>query len=208
MRLVPVHRAPDATRFTRVVRLRSAAAVSVLLVSAVLCLAIGTAVAKTVLDANDSNASLDISSVSVTKTVDGALRMKITTVDTWQPSGLRVKSGPPSSLCFNIWTKRKAGTERPDYQLCAAPTADGRKLRGVLVRVRASGAPRRIVAAEVDRPDDKSAALEIFPRRIESPRSFRFTAQTTVTGSACPAAEMLCEDFAPSRGATAIFRMR
>jgi hypothetical protein len=180
----------------------------VLIVAALLLLVVPVAAfaaAKVFNDPQGDGGILDIKTVQVRKTSDGMLRHLITTYGSWAPSDLVSAGSPPVSLCFDIWTKRVPGEDRPDYLLCAAPTSDGRRMRGTLATVPATGRPRRVVIAEVDRPDNQSLAIEIAPSQLGKPKQYLFVAETTSPKATC-VAPVPCTDFAPARPGTVTFR--
>lgn len=149
-------------------------------------------------DAQGDGVRSDIASASVVKTPDGMLRHEIVTYGEYLPFDLLQTKGPPPAFCFLIWTTRVPGEARPDYQLCASATSDGRKLRGTLTRLPVSGYPGKPKVVEVDRSDAKSVALEITPEQLGSPRSYRFIAQSQDFGAGCDRFTG-CADFAPDR---------
>ncbi|MBJ7347253.1 MAG: hypothetical protein JHC87_01630 [Thermoleophilaceae bacterium] len=149
-------------------------------------------------DAQGDGARFDIASASVVKTPDGMLRHEIVTYGEYLPFDLLQEKGPPPALCFLIWTVRVPGEGRPDYQLCASATSDGRKLRGTLARIPASGYPNKTKAVEVDRSDAKTVALEVTPKQLGNPRNYRFIAQSQDFGASCDR-YIGCADFAPDR---------
>jgi len=61
------------------------------------------------------------------------------------------------------------------------------------------------VLVDVDRPDYSSAALEVTPRQIGRPASYRVVAVTQTFGDGCPRMTG-CEDFSPSRGKAILVR--
>lgn len=157
----------------------------------------------------DSPAKFDIESVTVDTTGDNMLRHLVKLTADFTPTDMIVPSGPPPAICVLIWTKRIPGEDRPDYQLCATPTQDGRKLRGTLARLPTTGVPRRVSIVEADRPDAKSVALEVTKSDLGKPRSYKFSAQVqgpaAAAGVECPKYTG-CVDYAPERGTFQTFR--
>ncbi len=174
-------------------------------------IAVGATVASVVLPdtGGDSPAKLDIESVSVDTTGDGMIRHLVKLTADLTTDNMLVPSGPPTAICALIWTERSVGDDRPDYQLCATATADGRKLRGTLARLPSTGLPRQVEIIEVDRPDARSVALEVTPADLGRPRSYRFSAQVMgpqgPTGATCDKYTG-CVDYAPERGTFKVFR--
>lgn len=184
-------------RFGRSKKLvRALAAVAV---AALLAAVVAQAATRQLADDQEQIGVLDIASLTASQTRDGMYRHVVQTYESWQPEILVADSGPPPSLCLLIWTSRTAGKTHPNYQLCASATSDGRKLRGTLSRIGTNGAIGRAVRVDVDRPDDRSAALEVTSRQIGRPKTYRVAAVTQTFGDDCPKLAG-CEDFAPPRG--------
>ncbi len=189
---------------------RRGSLLAMLLLMTLPALALAAAATVTLTDGGtDSPAKFDITAVTVDATGDGMLRHVVTTAGAFKSSDLLAPSGPRPAICVLIWTKRVPGEARPDYELCANATEDGRKLRGTLARLPETGLPRRVKIIESDRPDDRSVALEVTKRDLGSPKSYRFSAQVQgpsgPSGGDCPKLTG-CVDYAPDRGTFRTFR--
>src|SRR5437763_12697835 len=91
-----------------------AAALAVVLVAAT-GLAATTA---TVRDASDTPVVLDLQSASLTPR-GSRLEAKLSFYDDWSAADLIAPSGPPGSICLDIWTKSTPGQDAPDFLVCA-----------------------------------------------------------------------------------------
>lgn len=183
---------------------------ALVLLAALPALALAALATVTLTDApSDSPAKFDIAGVTVDVTGDNMLRHVVTLGGSFTPTELLTPGGPRPAICVLIWTRRIPTEDRPDYQLCAVATEDGRKLRGTLARLPSTGLPKTVKIVELDRPDDKSVALEVTAAELGKPRSYRFSAQVQgpvgPSGGDCPKFTG-CVDYAPDRGTFQTFR--
>lgn len=189
---------------------RRSVLLAIALVIALPAVALAALATVTITDSpTDSPGKFEIATVNVDKTGDNMLRHVVVMAQSFTPTDLLVPSGPRPAICVLIWTKRKPGEARPDYQLCAHATEDGRKLRGTLARLPESGLPRRVSVIEADRPDDRSVALEVTASDLGKPKSYRFSAQVQgpagPTSATCPKFTG-CVDYAPDRRSFGTFK--
>ena len=78
---------------------------------------------------------------------DGRLRGEITMEKAWTTADLRAGSGPVGlGLPAALHASASRARTRPDYLVCASPSASGDELRGRVLRDRANGLPRLVAA--------------------------------------------------------------
>jgi len=111
------------------------------------------------------------------------------------------KSGPPDSVCVEIWTRSTPKESPPDYEACATP-AKGGAWKGSIARKRARGPQLRLGAVKVEQPSDTRLVLRIDPDDIKRPASYRWRTEATSFGTDCKSS-VGCPDYAPDRPDTA-----
>ena len=85
----------------------------------------------TVRDASDTPVVLDLQSASLTPR-GSRLEAKLSFYDDWSAADLIAPSGPPGSICVDLWTKRTPGQDAPDYLVCATARSATRLTANVL----------------------------------------------------------------------------
>src|SRR5256885_1074798 len=75
--------------------------------------------------ASDGRGALDVVRVALGPRNDGRLRGEVTMEKAWTTAALRTRSGPPGSICLQLYVKRVPGEEPPDYLVCASPSPSG-----------------------------------------------------------------------------------
>jgi hypothetical protein len=150
---------------------------------------------------NDGRGKLDIVRVALGPRNDGRLRGEITMEKAWTTADLRTISGPPGSVCLQLYTKRVPGDDPPDYLVCASPAPGSDALRGRVLRDRANGLPRQVGAATVTRPTARTVYLRFDPIAIDRPPSVRFAGEAVTRAAKCPK-PLGCRDTAPDAPGT------
>jgi len=130
----------------------------------------------TVRDASDTPVVLDLQSASLT-TRGSRLEAMVSFYDEWSAADLLAPSGPPGTICVELWTKRTPGQDAPDYLVCATARSATR-LTGRVLKETGDGLP-----AVVDTTGIAVArgTLTLRFRRtaIGSPRRVRFAVEAT-----------------------------
>jgi hypothetical protein len=171
---------------------------------AALALVAPVAYATTLRDRDDVTTGFDIAKTSGAH--NRASDQLVHTVDFysaiphWVP-----KSGPPDSVCVDIWTRSTPAESPADYEACSTP-AKGAAWKGSISRKRERGAPLRIGALKVEQPSDTRLVLRIDPDDIKRPASYRWRTQATSFGADC-SSTIGCPDYAPDRPDTAETRL-
>jgi hypothetical protein len=158
------------------------------------------AYATTLRDRDDVTTAFDISKVAGSH--NRASDELVHTVDFYAAIPHRLpKSGPPDSVCVEIWTRSKPKEDPADYEACATP-AKGSAWKGSIARERQRGPRLRIGSVKVEQPSDTRLVLRIDPDDIKRPASYRWRTEATSFGSDCKSATG-CPDYAPDRPDTA-----
>lgn len=146
----------------------------------------------------------DLTRVSVGRGDDGRLRAALTLGEEIRPRDLVARSGPPGSLCLRLWTASTPPNTRPDYLVCVTAEANGRTLRGTVLRERSDAAlPHRVAAASVTRKGGRSVIVRFSQSSIGRPAVLRFAAEATRPGCV----RTSCVDTAPDAPAAARLRL-
>jgi hypothetical protein len=151
--------------------------------------------------ARDGRGKLDIVRVALGPRNDGRLRGEVTMEKAWTTNDLRVGSGATGSVCLQLYTKRVAGEDPPDFLVCASPAASGDELRGRVLRDRSNGLPRLVGAATVTRPTARTVYLRFDQVAIARPASVRFAGEAVTRAARCPK-PLGCRDTAPDAPGT------
>src|SRR5256885_1828358 len=130
----------------------------------------------TVRDASDTPVVLDLQSASLT-TRGSRLEAKVSFYDDWSAADLLASSGPPGSICLDLWTKRTPGQDSPDFLGCATARTATRITASVL-KDTGDGLPARADSATVS-VSGRTLTLRFRPAAIGSPRRLRFAAEAT-----------------------------
>ncbi len=161
------------------------------------------ALAVTVRDRDDVTTGLDISKASSTHNrVSDELVQTIDFYEAVSPSKLVNKSGPPSTVCIDIWTRSTPGESPADYEACAGPAAKGKGWVASLARKRDQGSQLRVGPVKVEQPSGTRLVMRIDPDDIKRPASYRWRAESRSFGKDCKASGG-CPDYAPDRPDTA-----
>ena len=151
--------------------------------------------------ARDGRGALDIVRVALGPRADGRLRGEVTMEKAWTAADLRSGAGSAGSICLQLYTKRIPGEDPPDFLVCASPTADGRELRGRVLRDRANGLPRQVGAVTVTRPTTRTVYLRFDQVAIDRPAGVRFAGEAVTRAAKCPK-PLGCRDTAPDAPGT------
>jgi hypothetical protein len=156
----------------------------------------------TVRDASDTPVVLDLQSASLT-TRGSRLEAKVSFYDDWSAADLLASSGPPGSICLDLWTKRTPGQDAPDFLVCATARSATRITASVLKET-GDGLPARVDSATVS-VAGHTLTLRFRPAAIGSPRRLRFAAEATqALGCKRPRG---CVDRAPNGSRTGSFAL-
>jgi hypothetical protein len=171
---------------------------------AALALTAPLAYATSVRDRDDVTTGFDIAKTAGTH--NRASDKLVHTIDFYGAIPHRVpKSGPPDSVCVEIWTRSTPKEEAADYEACATP-AKGSAWKGSIARKRDVGAQLRVGAVTVEQPSDTRLVLRMDPDDIKRPTSYRWRAEATSFGTDCKTS-IGCPDYAPDRPDTAETRL-
>jgi hypothetical protein len=171
---------------------------------AVLVLTSPLAYATSVRDRDDVTTGFDVAKAAGTH--NRASDELVQTVDFYGALPHRVpKSGPPDSVCVEIWTRSVPSEAPADYEACATPTK-GSAWKGSITRKRERGAPLRIGAVKVEQPSGTRLVLRIDPDHIKRPASYKWRTEATSFGADCKSSTG-CPDYAPDRPDTAETRL-
>ena len=177
---------------------------AVLILVALLALTAPLAYATSLRDRDDVTTKFDIAKTSGTH--NRASDQLVHTVDFYEATPHRVpKSGPPDSVCVEIWTRSTPKEAPADYEACATP-AKGAAWKGSIARSRDRGPRLRVGAVKVEQPSDTRLVLRIDPDDIKRPASYRWRTEATSFGSDCKST-VGCPDYAPDRPETAVTKL-
>jgi hypothetical protein len=153
---------------------------------------------RSVRDPNDTRGKVDVSSVlGAHNRIEDRLVHVVHTYEGFGPADLLNRSGPPGSICVNVWTTRTPGDAMPNYEVCATSNRQGTAFRGDIDRFGRGGSVRRIGAARVEHPAADRLLIRFDPDRIRRPGSYRWNVQAATFGSGCRTPTG-CEDLAPN----------
>jgi hypothetical protein len=154
-------------------------------------------------DASDTPVVLDLQSASLTPR-GSRLEAKVAFYDDWSAPDLLAPSGPPGSICVDLWTKRAPGEDAPDFLVCATARSATR-LAGSVLRNAGDGLLARADSATVS-VSGRTLTLRFRLAAIGSPRRLRFAAEATQTlGCKRPRG---CVDRAPNGARTSVLTLR
>lgn len=171
-----------------------------LILAAGLALAAPVAYATSLPDRDDVTTKFDIAKTSGAH--NRASDELVHTIDFYDAIPHRVpKSGPPDSVCVEIWTRSTPGESPADYEACATPSK-GSAWKGSIARKRERGPRLRLGGVKVEQPSDTRLVLRIDPDDIKRPTSYRWRTEATSFGSDCTS-DSGCPDYAPDRPGTA-----
>ncbi|HEX6714421.1 MAG TPA: hypothetical protein VF066_13600 [Thermoleophilaceae bacterium] len=177
---------------------------AVLVLVAALALTAPLAYATSLRDRDDVTTKFDISKTSGAH--NRASDELVHTVDFYEAIPHRVpKSGPPDSVCVEIWTRSVPKESPADYEACATP-AKGDAWKGSIARKRDRGPRLRVGAVKVQQPSDTRLVLRIDPDDVKRPASYRWRTESTSFGSDCKST-VGCPDYAPDRPETAVTKL-
>lgn len=170
------------------------------LAAALLALTASIAYATTVRDRDDVTTGFDIAKTSGSH--NRATDQLVHTIDFYEAIPHRIpKSGPPDSVCVEIWTRSTPKESPADYEACATP-AKGDAWKGSIARKRDRGPRLRVGGVKVDQPSDTRLVLRIDPEDIKRPASYKWRTEATSFGTDCKSGTG-CPDYAPDRPETA-----
>jgi hypothetical protein len=177
---------------------------ALVILAAVLALTAPLAYATTQRDRDDVTTAFDFSKTSGAH--NRASDQLVHTVDFYGAIPHRIpKSGPPDSVCVEIWTRSRPKESPADYEACATP-AKGGAWKGSIARKRDRGPRLRVGAVKVEAPNDTRLVLRIDPDDIKRPASYRWRTEATSFGTDCKSS-IGCPDYAPDRPETAVTRL-
>jgi hypothetical protein len=172
---------------------------------ATLCVAgVPLAYATSLRDRDDVTSRFDISKTAGAH--NRASDQLVHTLDFYEPVPHRLpKSGPPDSVCIEIWTRSTPKEDPADYEACATP-AKGAAWKGSIARKREVGPRLRVGGVKVEQPSDTRLVLRVDPDDVKRPGSYRWRTEATSFGTDCKRT-VGCPDYAPDRPATALTRL-
>jgi hypothetical protein len=156
---------------------------------------------------SDGRGALDIVRVALGPRNDGRLRGEVTMEKAWTTADLRTPTGPPGSICLQLYVKRVPGDDPPDYLVCASPSPSGDALRGRVLRDRSNGLARQVAAATVSRPTGRTVYLRFDPIAVGRPAQIRFAGEAVTRAAKCPR-PLGCRDTAPDAPGTRNLTLR
>lgn len=156
-------------------------------------------------DKNDSKSLVDISSARGTHDLgDDRLVHVIRTYKKISARNFRnaiEASGPPGSVCVNIWTTRTPQEQEPNFDVCVSADRTRTKLRASVSRHRPGGVVRRVGSAKAQLTSARRLVIDFDPDLIKRPAAYRWSAQVTTFEKGCKR-HLGCRDFAPNSGRT------
>jgi len=153
--------------------------------------------------ARDVAAAPDLTRLALRRVSGGKVRASLTLAGPWKARSLRARTGPPGSLCVRLWTVSDPPDTGPDHLVCATVRADGKRLRGSVLRQRPNQLPERVAGAKVTRPSTRTLRLFFAEAAIGRPAALEAAAEATRAG--CTAIE--CVDTAPDAPGTVRLRL-
>jgi hypothetical protein len=170
------------------------------LLAGVLVLALAApASAQTVVtrDPSGDAGALDITRASFGVGSDARLRLAVTLAADWTPRDLLARDGPPGTLCVRMWMRgRKAArTRRPEYLACLTVGEANDRLKGSVLRERASDLPERAGDATATKLSARTAVLRFGQSVVGRPRRLRWSAESVPPGCL----ELACTDVTRTR---------
>ena len=155
-------------------------------------------------DSDDSPVLLDVGSVSLVQPRATRLEARVTMNEDWTPGTMLASSGPPGSICVNLWTTRRPGSQPPNFLVCGTPQS-ARRLRVAVFRENGDGLPVKADGAGAT-ISGRTLIMRFSPASIGSPDTLRFSAEATQLVG-CPRPRG-CFDRGPNGARTAFFELR
>jgi hypothetical protein len=155
-------------------------------------------------DADDSPVLLDVASVSLVQPRATRIEARVTMNEDWSPGDMLASSGPPGSICVNLWTTRRPGAQPPNFLVCGTPQT-ARRLRVSVLRENGDGLPLKADSAGAT-ISGRTLIMRFSPASIGSPDTLRFSAEATQIAG-CPRSRG-CFDRAPNGARTSFFQLR
>jgi hypothetical protein len=151
-----------------------------------------------------SDDGFDLTRVTFGRAPGGQLRASITTDNDFAPTDLRSRTGPPGSICMNLWTVTVASANPPDYLLCVTANATGDALRATIMRSRSNQLPQLVGPASLTRSSEHNVTLRFAQSAIGRPATIAFSVETTEAG--CD--KVSCVDSAPDAPGVSTLKLR
>jgi len=154
----------------------------------------------------DVAGKLDLQRLKLSLGTDGHLRAAVTFAGKVTAADLRVKSGPPGSVCLRVWTAKDADPKsaRPDRLVCVTSSAKD-VLRGTVLRQDGPGLPQRVGPATITASKtDRSFVISVAPADLGDPALIHYALESTRPG--CDRTS--CVDTVPRAPETRRFRLR
>ncbi len=151
-----------------------------------------------------SDNGFDLTRVTFGRAAGGQLRASITTDNDFAPTDLRSRTGPPGSICLNMWTVTVASASPPDYLLCVTANAIGDALRATIMKTRPNQLPQLVGPATLTRSSEHNVTLRFAQSAIARPATIAFSVETTEAG--CD--KVSCIDAAPNAPAVSTLKLR
>jgi hypothetical protein len=165
---------------------------------------IGRATVVTDHTADAADDGVDLARVTFARAPGGLLRASITSDDNFAPTDLRAKTGPPGSICLELWTVTVASANPPDYLVCVTANAQGDAMRATIMHQRSDQLPQLIGPAGVTRSSEHNVTLRFKQSAIGTPATIAFAVEATKSGCA----RVSCIDSAPDAPAVATLKLR
>jgi hypothetical protein len=143
--------------------------------------------------------ALDITRASFERGSDGRLRLAVTLARPWTARDLLARDGPPGTICVRMWKRgRDPAKTRPDYLACMTVGEANDRLKGSVLRERASDLPERVGDATATKQNDRTAVLRFGQSLVGRPRVLRWSVEVVPPGCA----SLECTDTAPNAPAS------
>jgi len=149
--------------------------------------------------------AVDLVRATFGRTSGGLLRASISSDDDFAPGDLLSRTGPPGSICLELWTVSTAGSNPPDYLVCVTANATGDALRATIMKQRPNQLPQFVGPATVTRSSEHNVTLRFGQTVLGKPATIEFAVEASKRGCT---EHVTCTDSAPNAPATAKLKLR
>jgi hypothetical protein len=152
-----------------------------------------------------AEAGVDLVRATFGRTSGGLLRASISSADDFAPGELLSRTGPPGSICLELWTVSTAGSNPPDYLVCVTANATGDALRATIMKQRPNLLPQLVGPATVTRSSEHNVTLRFGQTAVGKPATIAFAVEASKRGCT---GHITCVDSAPNAPAVATLKLR
>jgi hypothetical protein len=148
---------------------------------------------------------VDLVRATFGRTSGGLLRASISSADDFAPGDLLSRTGPPGSICIELWTVSTAGSNPPDFLVCVTANATGDALRATIMKQRPNQLPQLVGPATVTRSSGHNVTLRFGQTAVGKPATIAFAVEASKRGCT---GHVTCIDSAPNAPAVATLKLR